>query len=160
MISVRACQRPLAHARLCPLAAGRAAAGRPQALEGEPSILLGLLPLWLLREVERELYLVVVRRLPPMYLGMAWTAQRHQVCRIFNSDGLCGGVAVPGPKPAANGSAEADHRCDHCGQLGAAGPWDWPGRPDGIWLHSRCEAPWSDSGGQPVTADKGASQSS
>ena len=27
--------------------------------------------------------------------------------------------------------------------------YTWPGRPDGIWLHSRCEAPWYDSGGAP-----------
>jgi AAA domain-containing protein len=37
-------------------------------------------------------------------------------------------------------------RCDDCGQLGtAADPlhgWDWPDRPDGIRLHSRCEASW------------------
>jgi Protein of unknown function (DUF3631) len=39
-------------------------------------------------------------------------------------------------------------RCDHCGQPATpADPlhgWDWPGRPDGIRLHSRCEAPWFD----------------
>jgi hypothetical protein len=37
-------------------------------------------------------------------------------------------------------------RCDDCGQPGtAADPlhgWDWPDRPDGIRLHSRCEASW------------------
>jgi hypothetical protein len=38
----------------------------------------------------------------------------------------------------------AARRCDHCGALGATGRWDWPGRPDGIWLHSRCEEPWFD----------------
>jgi hypothetical protein len=36
-----------------------------------------------------------------------------------------------------------NRRCDHCGQLGTAADllhgWDWPGRPDGIRLHSRCE---------------------
>src|SRR5262245_56284211 len=39
-----------------------------------------------------------------------------------------------------------NRRCDHCGQLGTAADhlhgWDWPGRPDGIRLHSRCEASW------------------
>jgi putative DNA primase/helicase len=39
-------------------------------------------------------------------------------------------------------------RCDHCGQLGTAADllhgWDWPGRPDGIRLHSRCEASWKE----------------
>ena len=37
------------------------------------------------------------------------------------------------------------HRCDHCGVPGATGSWDWPGRPDGVWLHPRCEGPWFDS---------------
>jgi putative DNA primase/helicase len=43
------------------------------------------------------------------------------------------------------------HLCDHCGVPATPAdplhPWDWPARPDGIWLHSRCEAPWSDSEG-------------
>jgi hypothetical protein len=42
-------------------------------------------------------------------------------------------------------------RCDHCGQPGTgADPlhsWDWPGRPDGIRLHNRCENPWFDAEG-------------
>ena len=38
------------------------------------------------------------------------------------------------------------HRCDHCGsQIGMTKHWDWPGRPDGIWLHQRCKEPWFDS---------------
>jgi putative DNA primase/helicase len=41
-------------------------------------------------------------------------------------------------------------RCDLCGsQFGDMNPYDWPGRPDGIWLHPRCEEPWSDCGGLP-----------
>src|SRR5262249_2879618 len=36
-------------------------------------------------------------------------------------------------------------RCDHCGQLGATGQYNWPHRPDGITLHSSCEGPWWDS---------------
>jgi hypothetical protein len=39
----------------------------------------------------------------------------------------------------------SSHRCDHCGQLGATKSYDWPGRPDGITLHSSCEAPFYDS---------------
>jgi putative DNA primase/helicase len=43
-------------------------------------------------------------------------------------------------------------RCDHCGQLGTAADhlhgWDWPGRPDGIRLHSRCEASWMEGNAQ------------
>jgi putative DNA primase/helicase len=41
-------------------------------------------------------------------------------------------------------------RCDLCGsQFGDMNPYDWPGRPDGIWLHPRCEEPWSDCGSLP-----------
>jgi hypothetical protein len=40
-------------------------------------------------------------------------------------------------------------RCDHCGSnSGRMSPYDWPGRPDGITLHSSCEAPWFDSEGR------------
>jgi Protein of unknown function (DUF3631) len=40
-------------------------------------------------------------------------------------------------------------RCDHCGsQLGSMNPYDWPGRPDGIWLHPSCEGLWFDSVGR------------
>ena len=39
--------------------------------------------------------------------------------------------------------------CDHCGQPATAAdplsPYDWQGRPDGIWLHRQCEARWFDS---------------
>ena len=42
-------------------------------------------------------------------------------------------------------SRPAPHRSDHCGMMfGEMNPWDWPGRPDGIWLHPRCEAAWLD----------------
>jgi putative DNA primase/helicase len=38
------------------------------------------------------------------------------------------------------------HRCDHCGSIfGAMTRYDWQGRPDGIWLHERCEEGWFDS---------------
>ena len=44
-------------------------------------------------------------------------------------------------------------RCDFCGGSATAAdpltPYDWHGRPEGIWLHSRCEEPWFDSEGQP-----------
>jgi hypothetical protein len=42
-------------------------------------------------------------------------------------------------------SEDEVHRCDHCGSTGVTRPWDWPGRPDGIWLHSRCEEAWFDA---------------
>ena len=54
----------------------------------------------------------------------------------------------PGPIPESL-LRTAPRRCDHCGSmLGAMNAWDWPGRPDGIWLHPRCEAGWMNSGGR------------
>jgi putative DNA primase/helicase len=36
--------------------------------------------------------------------------------------------------------------CDNCGRPATSGQrWDWPGRPDGITLHSSCEGPWFDT---------------
>jgi hypothetical protein len=56
-----------------------------------------------------------------------------------------------GPARAANLGRPPDPLCDHCGQLIRPGDngqvWDWTGRPDGIWLHARCETPWFDSQG-------------
>jgi putative DNA primase/helicase len=46
--------------------------------------------------------------------------------------------------PPGNGSSPL---CDHCGTPGRLNPWDWPGRPDGITLHSSCEGAWWDSEG-------------
>jgi putative DNA primase/helicase len=86
------------------------------------------------------------------------------------SHGHAGLDAWTDRKPQSGAQGQFDHEttahlCDHCGAPATRAdplqPWDWPCRPDGIWLHSRCEAPWSDSGRQPVTtADKGASQPS
>src|SRR5262249_5386811 len=54
-------------------------------------------------------------------------------------------------RPARPNLIPNKHRCDHCGVPGTAADllhgWDWPGRPDGIRLHSRCEAPWMDRSG-------------
>lgn len=51
----------------------------------------------------------------------------------------------PGPIPEFL-RRHPDRRCDHCGgQLGIMNRWDWLGRPDGIWLHPRCQEPWHDS---------------
>ena len=40
-------------------------------------------------------------------------------------------------------------RCDHCGFAATAAdplhPWNWAGRPAGIFLHRRCEEAWYDS---------------
>jgi hypothetical protein len=44
--------------------------------------------------------------------------------------------------PSGNGLLP---RCDHCGTTGKLHPWDWPGRPDGVTLHSSCEGPFYDS---------------
>jgi hypothetical protein len=68
-----------------------------------------------------------------------------------NNDGHCDGVTV------ANGYGAAERLCDHCGGPSTAAdplcPWDWRARPDGIWLHSRCEGPWLDSEGQTIIRD-------
>jgi Protein of unknown function (DUF3631) len=67
-------------------------------------------------------------------------------CEKPNNDGHCSGVA-------AERGTTAECRCHHCGGLGLGAdpfrPWDWPGRPDGIWLHPRCEGPWIDREGRP-----------
>src|SRR5262249_54941601 len=42
------------------------------------------------------------------------------------------------------------HLCDHCGgAVGGMRNYEWPGRPDGIWLHAQCEALWFDLEGRP-----------
>jgi hypothetical protein len=54
------------------------------------------------------------------------------------------------PDHNSNEYASLDRLCDHCGRPSTAKdplrPWDWPGRPDGIRLHSCCEELWFDSG--------------
>jgi len=47
--------------------------------------------------------------------------------------------------PKSNGQPRL---CDNCGAPGDLNPWNWPNRPDGIVLHSSCEAPWFDSEGR------------
>jgi hypothetical protein len=69
------------------------------------------------------------------------------------SPNLTGGHVCARAPFSGNGGGELDippalvrHRCDHCGsQIGMTKHWDWPGRPDGIWLHQRCKEPWFDS---------------
>jgi len=51
----------------------------------------------------------------------------------------------PGPIP--DFLKRTPNRCDHCGTTGKLQPWDWPGRPDGITLHSSCEGAWFDGKG-------------
>jgi Family of unknown function (DUF5906) len=73
-----------------------------------------------------------------------------RVCREGDSEPLTSLTSLTGKSPVAEkGLRKSGHRCDHCGSaIGTMSNWDWPGRPDGIWLHPRCEAPWSDSNGQ------------
>jgi Family of unknown function (DUF5906) len=68
-----------------------------------------------------------------------------------DSEPLTSLTSLTGKSPVAGRDPrKSARRCDYCGsQFGPLNPWDWPGRPDGIWLHERCEAPWWDSGGQP-----------
>jgi len=47
-----------------------------------------------------------------------------------------------------NGRQTPPPLCDHCGTPGKLQPWSWPNRPDGITLHSSCEAAWFDSEGR------------
>jgi hypothetical protein len=68
---------------------------------------------------------------------------RFENAKKPNNDGQCCGVAVANPGEAHR--AHLETRCDQCGQ--PADPlhaWDWPGRPDGILLHRRCEEAWID----------------
>jgi hypothetical protein len=56
----------------------------------------------------------------------------------------------PGPIPdcllRAPSSGFQPPLCDNCGRPATNGQrWNWEGRPDGITLHSSCEAPWFDS---------------
>jgi hypothetical protein len=67
-----------------------------------------------------------------------------------DSEPLTSLTSLTGKSPVAGkGPTKSGHRCDHCGSaIGDMNPYDWPARPDGIWLHGRCEAPWFDSNGQ------------
>jgi putative DNA primase/helicase len=52
----------------------------------------------------------------------------------------------PGGDPGPIPESLRRHRCDHCGgAVGTMRNYDWPSRPDGVWLHCQCEAPWFDS---------------
>src|SRR5262249_3157109 len=76
----------------------------------------------------------------------AWTDRKHGNGAQSDSGTPEAPSNDPGPFP----ESLLRHRCDHCGsQAGITNPYDWPGRPDGIWLHPRCEAPWFVSGGRP-----------
>jgi hypothetical protein len=49
----------------------------------------------------------------------------------------------PGPIPES--LVRTGRRCDHCGsEFGILNHYDWPGYPDGIRLHPRCEVAWHD----------------
>jgi AAA domain/Homeodomain-like domain len=54
----------------------------------------------------------------------------------------------PGARRTRPNMIPGSQRCDHCGQPGTAADmlqgWEWPGRPDGVRLHLRCEAPWKE----------------
>jgi hypothetical protein len=51
----------------------------------------------------------------------------------------------PGPIPDCLQRAPPT-LCDNCGRPATSGQrWDWPGRPEGVSLHSSCEGAWFDS---------------
>jgi putative DNA primase/helicase len=65
-----------------------------------------------------------------------------------NNDGRCYDVTVQ-KNSAATGTAMCGRRCTRCDGIETMAdplnPWDWPGWPDGILLHQRCEEPWLDN---------------
>jgi putative DNA primase/helicase len=71
---------------------------------------------------------------------------RFENAKKPNNDGQCCDVAVANPGEAHR--AHVETRCNQCGQPATSAdplhPWDWPGRPDGILLHRRCEQAWID----------------
>jgi hypothetical protein len=112
-----------------------------------------------------------VRYLPPQYPKEAQQAQHAQQAAVNvgfsqqsvadvadsgcnspserNGNGSTKSMSVADVADVAGvqGNGAAPRRCNHCGQLGATGRWDLPGRPDGIWLHPRCEEAWFDGEG-------------
>jgi len=76
----------------------------------------------------------------------AWTDKKPE-------SGACNGSATtetPSGDPGDIPECLRRHLCDHCGgAVGAMRNYEWPGRPDGIWLHAQCEALWFDSEGRP-----------
>jgi hypothetical protein len=69
--------------------------------------------------------------------------ERGPIFSVTSSRETTDDPSDPGPIP----ESLRRHRCDHCGgQVGITNPYDWPGRPDGIWLHPRCEEAWHDRG--------------
>jgi Protein of unknown function (DUF3631) len=40
-------------------------------------------------------------------------------------------------------------RCGHCGKPSPTARWDWEGHPDGVWLHTDCEAAWASREARP-----------
>jgi hypothetical protein len=116
-----------------------------------------------------------VRYLPPQYPTEAQHAQHAQQtaedvgfspeCAAGAADKECNRPSERNGKGSTKSASVADvadvadvqgtgaaaQRCDHCGSLWRPGdplkPWNWPGRPGGIWLHPQCEAAWFDSEG-------------
>jgi len=82
------------------------------------------------------------------------TAMRVSTLRRFGnpedgaqSDSATTEAPSDDPGPIPEGLVRTGHRCNYCGsQFGLLNHWAWPGYPDGIWLHLRCEAPWWDYG--------------
>ena len=71
-----------------------------------------------------------------------------------SEDSAAAPAGAPEAAHRANPSRPPEPLCDHCGQVLRLGDngraWNWSGRPDGILLHARCEAPWFDCEGARV----------
>ena len=100
---------------------------------------------------------VWIRYLPPFLV--AETKQAKQTKQAPENHGvnvsdvsLVGGQREEAPDDGTDPGDIPDdlvrtgHRCNYCGsQFGILNYWDWPGYPDGIRLHPRCEQAWRDS---------------
>jgi len=95
---------------------------------------------WLWKLPDHHKALIPPTRRPPLELGTLCENER-----LVETTPPKVANAVP-PTTAPDDLVRTGHRCNHCGsQFGILNYWDWPGYPDGIRLHPRCEQAWRDS---------------
>jgi hypothetical protein len=69
---------------------------------------------------------------------------------LANKNGGLDAWTDPKPKIDRKGdpspTAQTEANCDYCGKWATPADllnrYDWPGRPNGMWLHRGCEGPW------------------